>query len=89
MPGVRVLETTHLIFAAQPFELFRIYNDVAGMRATSELATARTMAILKYVFRTVKLVADCLAQATTLDGFVHGRSLLVGCSLSAQQIGCQ
>ena len=93
MPGVRMLETTHLILTAKPFELFWIYNDITGMRATGELATARTMAVLKYVFRAVKLVADRLAQATTLDGFGHGRSLLVGCSvaqaLSGQQIRSQ
>lgn len=77
MPGIRVLETTHLIFAAQPFELVGIYNDIAGVRAAGELATARTMAVLKYVFRAVKLVADRLAQAATPRGFAHSFDLPV------------
>ncbi len=38
MFGLRMLETTHLIFAAEPLELFWINNDIAGMRAAGELA---------------------------------------------------
>jgi hypothetical protein len=40
MAGFRMFETTDLIFAGKPFKLLRIDDDITGMRATGEFATA-------------------------------------------------
>ena len=41
------------------------------MRAAGKLAATRTVAILEYVFRAVKLVADSATKTASLDGFTH------------------
>ena len=70
-----MIKTTDHLFATKPFELFWVDQDIAGEGAASELATARAMAVLKNVFRAVKLVGDSLAQAATARGFTHGFNL--------------
>ncbi len=90
---IRMVEATNHFFAAQPLELFWIDDDIRCIRATSELATARTMAILKNEFGSAKLVGDRLAQAAAPGEFVHAFNLQIASSvahaLSGQQIGCQ
>ena len=60
-----VFETPDLVGAIEPLELFGRDKNVARMRTAGELAAARTVAVLKHVLGSVKLVADAAAQATT------------------------
>jgi hypothetical protein len=67
MPGLRVLKATDLVGPAEPFELLGGDDDIGGMGATGEFAAARTVAILKYILRPMKLVVDGAAEAAAAD----------------------
>ena len=71
MLGFGVLETADLVGTCQPFELVGRDNDVSGMCAAGKLAATRAVAILEYVFRPVKLVADSATKTAALEGFAH------------------
>ena len=74
---IRMIEVTNHFLTAQPLEMFGVDDDIGGMCAAGELATARAVAVLKNVFGPVKLVSDSLAQAATPRGFAHSFNLPV------------
>lgn len=90
---IRMIEVTNHFFTAQPLEISGVDDDIGGMCAASEFATARAMAVLKDIFGPVKLVSDSLAKAATFRGFTHGTNLLLRRSVAQvfvrQQIRCQ
>ncbi len=67
----RVFKSADLVFTLKPFKIFRVDDDIAGMRAAGKLAATRAMTVLEDVFRALKLVADGPAQAATPGGSTH------------------
>ena len=71
-----MFETSQLIGTVKPFEVFRCDDDISGMGAAGEFSTTRAVAILKYVFRTVKLIADSATETAAFEGFTHVEILM-------------
>jgi hypothetical protein len=75
--------TTDQIFTSQPFELFRVDDDIRRVGTTGKLAATGTVAVLKNILRTGKLIIDGITQATTPDFFTHGS---LQCLVTVQKI---
>ncbi len=71
-----MFETSQLIGTVKPFEGFGWDDDISGMGATGKLSATRAVAILKHVFRTVKLITDSATQTAALEGFTHVEILM-------------
>ena len=55
---LRMFITTDQFFTSQPLKLFRIDDDIRRVGATGKLAATGTVAVLKNILRTGKLITD-------------------------------